>query len=230
MADLLKPDIIIESGTANGVSTELWGRYFDKRIYSVDSAKLYGLGCFQSTKNRLEKYPNVHLVFGDSFVEIPKLLRENPSSKAAIFIDGPKGANAVKLAEHCFLFRNAAFIGIHDLYQKHSDDLMNYTVFYTDEDWFINDYFYLNQLKSPNHILADQLRAFPRGMVMGFSVRNQNLFLRYWRYIKYLVASGKAKNMINSVPVRLATWASKNSPRTYVLLKKIKGFFCRENL
>lgn len=228
MVDLFKANIIIESGTAGGYSTEIWARYFNKPIYSVDSGKLYGINRYQSTQERLSKYPHVQLVFGDSFQEVPRLIRRFSSCKIALFIDGPKGELALNLAEKSFFCgSNLVFAGIHDLYEKKIK--MEQTIFYTDDDWFLNKYFYLNQIDgASNSTLIAQLASFPKGMVIGFSAPWRLRPVRFLNYVKYLSASAFVRRqIINKIRGKYAYVAklfSRRFPVFYFALKRVKGF------
>lgn len=229
MADLFKADVIIESGTAGGYSTEIWARYFNKPIYSVDSAELYGINRFQSTKERLAKYQNVNLILGDSFEEIPCLIRKFSSRRIALFIDGPKDELAVKLAERLFFIgSNVIFTGIHDLYEKNVK--MDQMFFYTDDGWFLDKYLYLNRVGNvSNSILAEQLAAFPKGMVIGFSAPNRARIVRVSRYLKYLTTSAFVRRQVvdkvRGKYAHIMGFFSRRFPTLYLALKRIKFYF-----
>ena len=55
ICDLLNVDAIIESGVANGQSTEIFANYFNFNISAIDNDN-YNI--FQKTNTRLEKYNN----------------------------------------------------------------------------------------------------------------------------------------------------------------------------
>jgi len=102
-SDLADAEIILESGTANGRSTELMARFFAGRkkalrITTVDLGG--GTGCaahLADTHKRLRQFDNVRAIIGDSFKEFPKLIRKHQGKRIGLFIDGPKGHLALKL-------------------------------------------------------------------------------------------------------------------------------------
>ena len=105
--------MIIESGTANGGSTEMFARAFpNMTIHTLDIDQYH---IFDKTAARLRKCcPHVRPRRGDSSKIIPQLLRENAKQKTFVFIDGPKGAGAVKLGLECLKHRSVAALAIHD--------------------------------------------------------------------------------------------------------------------
>jgi len=174
MAELFDVDIIIESGIAGGRSTEIWARYFNKPIFAIDDGKVYGVEKFNETKKRLSKYKNIKFILSDSNKEFLKLIKKYPKRKIGIFIDGPKRMGAQKLAKKCFKYKNVKFVSIHDECWKHVKkryhlmDKWNKTVFYTDADWFINKYDYLENKNDP--ILKRQLKKHEGEEGGGFAV------------------------------------------------------------
>ena len=111
-------DVFVESGTANGVSTELIARALPSvDVHSVD-LDLYHV--FNRTRARLQRCcPNVRLHKGDSRERIPALLqsftaRPEGPAKIGIFLDGPKGKEARDLAQTWIQMPNVFFVGIHD--------------------------------------------------------------------------------------------------------------------
>ena len=176
MADLFDVDIIIESGGAGGMSTEIWSRYFlDKTIFSVDNAAVYGVTRFEETKERLSKYPNTSVLLGDAFEVVPKIIKENANSRIALFLDGPKAQDAVRLAKECFKCKNVLFVGVHDECKReryHDMDSWNKTMFYSDAQWVIDHYSCLDK-SSDNPDLKAMLEENPTGPGIGFAVNKQ---------------------------------------------------------
>lgn len=138
LSDLADIDLLIESGIANGVSTEIFAKYGIKKIIGVERAeKEKEQEMFLSTQKRLEKYSNVSLIQGDSFSVLPKLLRENADKKVALVIDGPKGKLACKLLKKCMSFKNVVFGAIHDQRKREMDKFFTHLV-YTNQKTFRN--------------------------------------------------------------------------------------------
>lgn len=73
LCDHFKVNVILESGTCYGSSTEIFARYFEGRgirIRTVDLAQR------DFVRQRLSRFGDVELIDGDSFKEIPRLLQE----------------------------------------------------------------------------------------------------------------------------------------------------------
>lgn len=105
----INPELIIESGRARGVSTEIFAKCFpDKKIISIDYDKNSQNSKYSEKK--LQKYNNVKLVYGDSREIIEKYL----TKKSHIFIDGPKGHEAILLAIQLFENKNVMSISLDD--------------------------------------------------------------------------------------------------------------------
>lgn len=141
--DYLNIDLLIESGTANGRSAEVFAKYDMKNIISIDTAnlKIYSKEqnneLWESVKKRLSIYKNINFLKADSMTEIPKLLRQHKDKRVAINIDGPKDILACDLANICCKYDNVKFVSIHD--QLHNKNVMNRyfkNVFYTSESWY----------------------------------------------------------------------------------------------
>lgn len=147
-----KVDLIIESGIYNGQSTLIWSKFFQGiRIIAIDKVL--------RTKT-LKRFAGNHLVQfekGNAYIELPYLLMRYPEKRIGIFIDGPKGMDALGLAATLFHFPNVFVVGTHDLHKlsngvsnKRRVYLDKYCPmnFYTDEEYFVNKYSYMD--KPPN--------------------------------------------------------------------------------
>jgi|TARA_R110000744_G_scaffold197364_1_gene316625 hypothetical protein len=107
--------VLIESGTAYGYSTEVLGNMFpDIKIITIDIIRNYGQSVQNITQDRLSYLNNVSCVVGDSNKELPKLIDSFKEETIAIFIDGPKGKDAKKLAYKCNEYDNVVFSACHD--------------------------------------------------------------------------------------------------------------------
>ena len=116
MVELVGATHLIESGTAQGQSTELLARYFEGtplRIITIDRDSLYGLHA--QTSRRLARWPAVRCLKGDSFELVPKLLDGlPPGSRAVVFVDGPKGRLGLQLATLALRHRSVGLVALHD--------------------------------------------------------------------------------------------------------------------
>lgn len=113
---LVDVDVIIESGTAAGVSTETLARFLHgtgTKVYSIDRGGYQEL--IPVAAKRLQPF-NVTLIHGDSHLELPRLVLRHPGRSIGIFVDGPKGESALCLCWKAFvLSRDVKFCGIHDV-------------------------------------------------------------------------------------------------------------------
>ncbi|MDR3641594.1 MAG: hypothetical protein P4L39_09765 [Humidesulfovibrio sp.] len=113
----LEADSVVESGRARGVSTALISSFFrnsDINIYSVENTK-YSLDA-KIAEARLKKRKNLHLLYGDAFVRLPKIVKNLKAP--VVFIDGPKGEKAVLLGALLLKeFCNVKAVLIHDCYK-----------------------------------------------------------------------------------------------------------------
>lgn len=120
-------DLVAESGVYKGASTEMWS-LFAKEVAAVD------ISLTQEAEQVAERHPNVKLYTGDGQTLLPQLLRQ--SARAAVFIDGPKGELAIRLALSLCELPQVAFVAIHDMgpYKRELRRLGAF--FFSDEDWF----------------------------------------------------------------------------------------------
>lgn len=152
VADLFNVDMILESGVWNGRSTEVWAKYFlpEINVTAIDTELR------NEAIENLTPY-NINLIKGDSSVLLHKYIKTFHQKRIGIFIDGPKGLPAIELAKNCLASPNVLFVGIHDVC-KVSFGKKNVTRiemekwskarFFTDEDWFVNTYAWLDEGES----------------------------------------------------------------------------------
>lgn len=117
-------EILIESGIANGRSTELFlSSDIAPSIHSID-LKIHK-DVIKMVENDSKGILNI--CEEDSCVIIPWLItkKENLHKRIGIFIDGPKGDKACKMAEKYFRFSNVCFVAIHDQCKWHNNHMMN---------------------------------------------------------------------------------------------------------
>jgi len=95
-----KVDVVIESGTAGGQSSELMARFFEGsplQIYTIDLGGKAAEANLTATKKRLARFSHVHFVQGDGTVEVPRLIKKFHGKRIGVFVDGLKSYWAVKL-------------------------------------------------------------------------------------------------------------------------------------
>lgn len=109
-----KINIFLESGTANGVSTQYISKKHPEIPFLTYDRDDYNL--FKTTKHRLQKCcSNVKpYKVNDGIFEIETYLKDHPDVSAAVIIDGPKGQQALKAAKSILKYPNVRFIAIHD--------------------------------------------------------------------------------------------------------------------
>lgn len=159
-------NIIIESGTAGGRSTEIFAKFFNFPIYTIDNYSIYGENRQKETEKRLSIYKNISFINGDSNKEIPRILN-NLNGSVGIFIDGPKATKAYNLASILLNYSNVKFIGIHDTClpnRYHDMDILGNIFFYTDENWFYEKY---------KDMIDDTI--YNRGAGIGFKLNTEKL-------------------------------------------------------
>lgn len=141
LTDLHKIDILVESGIANGMSTEIFAKYGIPKIIGIErSIKPKEVEMFASTKKRLEKYKNVTIIKGDSFDVLPKIISENKNYRIGVIIDGPKGTAACNLLRSCMGENNVIFGAINDQRQKEMKKFFKEAVFTDDKQFSEFDY------------------------------------------------------------------------------------------
>lgn len=150
MASLYRVDAVIESGICNARSTEMWAKYLvppaadivaiDWKISNEARARLAGYG--------------VALVEGDATKVLLSEIEQRPDRRIGVFIDGPKGGEAVALAMDCIKLPQVAFVGVHDtakllLGKPHKARAImegwDGPKWFTDAPWFVEAYMDLDE-------------------------------------------------------------------------------------
>jgi len=141
--DFMKVDVILESGTAGGRSTELMARFFQDtnvQITTVDVGKQdVGGRCARKvadTHERLRPFSNVKALIGDSSLVFETLLRESQGKRVGLFIDGPKGLPAVRLCMNMLkLFTNVQVCLFHDVLPPTTGRKSEYQMYQSLHSW-----------------------------------------------------------------------------------------------
>ncbi len=141
LANHLGVKLIIESGRANGQSTKVLAENFKNPDYKIISIEFNKYSSdVKYSYERLKKYKNLKLLFGNSFNLIPKFITE----ECFILIDGPKRIDALKLAVESLKNSLVKAVFIHDLHKDspHREDaeklFSNY--FYTDDEDYVKKF------------------------------------------------------------------------------------------
>ena len=118
---------IIESGVCHGASTEMWMRAMPNvTVIAIDVF-------FQNDIERLKRHQNegrLHLIPGDGRLFLPGMLEQvekqngfGAQNKVAVLIDGPKGWQALRLADQVLTdYDSVQFVAVHDVSAATADD------------------------------------------------------------------------------------------------------------
>jgi hypothetical protein len=172
IAEHLKTDLIIESGIFLGKSTEIWAKYFPKtRIVALDRQVQ------QQAVERLSKYRtedrDITIRQGNSMDLLPQYVTGNKDKRISVFIDGPKGYDAVNLAMKILDEPNVQVVAIHDMHiisygklnpsRKYMKSFGR-SQFYTDDENFVRKYCFLD-LKDTGWDTGQNIRWIPYELV-----------------------------------------------------------------
>ena len=139
---------IIESGRWKGFSTELFASHLDPQ-FDVLSLDYTYQDFYRSVEKRLAKFPRLTLLYGDAFKLLPYIIYRL-DRPAALFMDGPKGPDAVELIRQCFKFSGHLKLAfLHDSY-KGSDaraaaEKTFKHVWFTDDEKYCEKFSYLDE-------------------------------------------------------------------------------------
>lgn len=132
-------DLVIESGTGRGISTEYFVRVLDHLI-TIDNHRHYNDSLEISLKH-LHDYDNMTYIIGNSYKVIPFLLQTMNYKRCAIFFDGPKGRKAFTWLSNKGL--EIYFAGFHDVSigSPNWDFFKDKNVFFhTHDQWFLDEF------------------------------------------------------------------------------------------
>lgn len=134
-----KVNQIIESGRARGYSTKIIAKFFknnpDIKIISIDIDKLSEDSKY--SEKALSRYENVEILYGDSNKIIPEKINQD----CIVFIDGPKGSDAINLAVKLLSDKRVKAVMLHDLhkntFQRNVSEIIFNNYFFSDDNDFI---------------------------------------------------------------------------------------------
>jgi hypothetical protein len=107
---------IVESGRWLGHSTLTLSRLFEGTPVTIDSLDYSRTAASLECEQRLAGRRNLRLYYGDAFKMLPEIISRH-SGPTALLVDGPKGADAVRLIDICFRqFGQVAVAFLHDSY------------------------------------------------------------------------------------------------------------------
>lgn len=107
---------LLESGTARGYSIELLASVLpDINLITVENfQRKYNYE--MPTKERLAHLTNIQFITGDGSTVLLEHAKNLTTENLGVFIDGPKGTEAVNLATQLKQFDNVKFVSCHDLH------------------------------------------------------------------------------------------------------------------
>lgn len=115
LSKIFKTSYMLESGFCQGVSTELMCSFCDHDVITFDICPDKYVERINVAVKRLGKYDNFNFVRGDSKKLLVSKAVSLKGNNIGVFIDGPKGSDAIKLAKKCYELENVKFVAIHDL-------------------------------------------------------------------------------------------------------------------
>lgn len=112
-------EVLIESGTAQGFSAEMFASFFDGsgvQIYTIDDDRMgyeRKHGFLTEAQRRLRPY-NATVLLGDSFQLVPELLARLRHRRVGLFFDGPSGDRVLEVCRDWLGSGRIAFCALHD--------------------------------------------------------------------------------------------------------------------
>lgn len=224
LTEALEVDLLIESGRARGYSTKLFAEFFkdkdDFKIVSIDKDKYSEDVKYSETQ--LNNYSNVSLEYGDAKKTINNFLNED----CVVFIDGPKGDEALILAADLIKNKKVKAVFIHDLHKntfhRNICEIIFKSTFFSDDKDFVNQFSYLDRGcwdvledfdEAPYLRKGDEVDSYASTVGVIFNAPepvNERTFLNYEEYYKkmndlnfgqliYPVIPTKVKSFIKNV-------------------------------
>lgn len=106
-----KIDCMIDSGTKNGMSTEIFAKFGIPTVISIDKAQR------PATLERLSSYENLIFIEGNDNESISRIIKSNKYKRIGILIDSTKGGKGCSYATKYWDYDNVKFVGLHDQIQ-----------------------------------------------------------------------------------------------------------------
>jgi len=166
MCDLYGVKHLVESGTYYGRSALLFGNYDQGKLQIVTIDK----HLHKQAEINLCMQQNVIKHQGDGNQAVLYFVKLKSSAKIGVFIDGPKGLRAVRLAQKCMAYPHVRFVGVHDCHKlsKGKDNVTRLAmqeagaVWFTDAEWYVDAYRHLD--KSEDAYDAEQKGGWKPGV------------------------------------------------------------------
>jgi hypothetical protein len=116
LAKEFKIDLLIESGVFRGGSTRIW-------VNTLPEINIECIDILESSRHipiveevikKFSKHKNINFTIGDSNIELPKIIKNNPNKTIGVFVDGPKDNEGLNLCKKVLEFSNVKFSCLHD--------------------------------------------------------------------------------------------------------------------
>ncbi len=137
-----KVDVVVESGRARGHSTLLLAKHLDPGVAIHTFERERGPDALHA-EQKLAGFPNLHLHYGDSRIDIPALIERLGNARVALLIDGPKDKKALDLLSDCLVKSPAVVVAfVHDLPQLAAatpSEGRRWAERYFEHPWFTDD-------------------------------------------------------------------------------------------
>lgn len=220
MAKLLNVNLLIESGRARGYSTKIISDFFKNqanfKIISIDFDK--NSADAKYSEENLSDYKNLKLVYGDA----NKILTKEITEECVIFIDGPKGDEAILLASEILKNPLVKAIMVHDLHKNtfHRnifEIVFNHT-FFSDDKEYVEKFSYLdkscwdtlkNHDESPYYRKGQKIESYASTLAIAFNdteAMDLRVFENYKSYYKNLNNDSLKKYIYN----KTKSWPAMN--------------------
>ena len=140
LAEAFGVSLVVESGRARGYSTYLLAKYFKAEnpklnVISIDLDDTSEDAKYSEEK--LKPFSNVSLVYGNA----NEVIEEQVTEPCIVFIDGPKGDAAIKLAAELLQDDRVKAVLVHDLHRgvftRDISELVFAEAFFTDDKSFV---------------------------------------------------------------------------------------------
>lgn len=150
VAEELGAEVFIESGRWLGQSTEILARYFEGKPVLVESVEAFHDENAVHVEKKLAGKNNLHLLYGDANLVIPRLAQKYRGKKVALLFDGPKGEAALDVFRLALLKNDQVVAGFfHDM-RRPTPEMPNCSrqemetvfpvAFYTDDQDFVEEF------------------------------------------------------------------------------------------
>mmetsp|Transcript_60046 Transcript_60046/g.160936 ORF Transcript_60046/g.160936 Transcript_60046/m.160936 type:complete len:259 (-) Transcript_60046:267-1043(-) len=145
---LLGVNVVVESGRGSGGSTAFWCKsphWTQLSVFSIDREHR------EESADAVADCNKASLVEADAFQVLRPLLKSLSHQRVGLFLDGPKGRVAVKLALQMMVeFPHVVLVGLHDVHRlspyyqsrglhktRSALEEAGCLSYFSDEDWFV---------------------------------------------------------------------------------------------